>query len=166
MAASQLRFPRLVCISARLLLTPPAPPRRLKLGDEAIAEAACRRFGLAGDLDAKSFLSRPETTLMVVEADAGVAGWVYGHELAHPDGERTMLLYDLYVAEEHRGRGYGSALVRAFVHEARDRGCTEVWVLADHDNDAGMATYAAAGGIADGGGTIMFTWKLAEGRHS
>ena len=48
---------------------PPAPPRRLKLGDEAIAEAACRRFGLAGDLDARSFLSRPQATLMVVEVD-------------------------------------------------------------------------------------------------
>ena len=89
---------------------------------------------------------------MVLETDAGVAGWVYGHELAHPDGERTMLLYALDVAEEHRGRGYGSALVRAFVHEATDRGCTEVWVLTDRDNDAGMATYAAAGGSPDGGG--------------
>ena len=145
---------------------PPAPPRPLQLGDEAIAEAACRRFGLPGDLDAKSFMSRPETTLVVVETDAGVAGWVYGHELAHPDGERTMLLYALDVAEEHRRRGYDSALVRAFVHDARDRGCTEVWVLADHDKDAGMATYAAAGGIDHGGGTIMYTWKLAEGRHS
>ena len=46
----------------------------------------------------------------------------YGHELVHADGERTMLLYILDVAEQQRGRGYGSALVRAFVPEAGDPG--------------------------------------------
>jgi ribosomal protein S18 acetylase RimI-like enzyme len=145
---------------------PSVPLRRLERGDEAVAKAACRRFGLRGDLDTRSFLSRPEATLMVIEVDGGVAGWVYGHELAHPGGERTMLLYALDVAAEHRGRGYGSALVEAFVSGARDRGCTEVWVLTEHDNDAGIATYASAGGTPDGGGRVMFTWKLAEGRHS
>jgi GNAT superfamily N-acetyltransferase len=103
-------------------LMPSAPARRLGIGDETVAEEACRCFGLGGDLDTGSFLSRPETTLMVVEVDGGVVGWVYGHELAHPDGERTMLLYALDVAEQHRGRGYGSALVRAFVREGRRPG--------------------------------------------
>jgi len=140
--------------------------RRLEPGDEAVAEAACRRFGPGGDLDTRSFLTRPEATLLVVEADGGVAGWVYGHELAHPDGERTMLLYALDVAEDHRGRGYGSALVKAFVHDARRRGCTEVWVLTDQDNDSGVATYTSAGGVPNAARPVMFTWKLAEGRHS
>jgi ribosomal protein S18 acetylase RimI-like enzyme len=145
---------------------PPALVRRLSLGDEAVAEEACRCFGPDGNLDARSFLSRPETTLMVVEVHDGVVGWVYGHELAHPDGERTMLLYALDVAEQYRGRGYGSALVRAFVREASERGCTEVWVLTEHDNEAATAMYSSAGGVPDGDGQSMFTWKLAEGRHS
>ena len=140
--------------------------RRLGLGDETVAEEACTSFGLGGDLDTRSFLSRPETTLMVVEVDGRVAGWAYGHELAHPDGERTMLLYALDVAEEHRGRGYASALVRAFVRDARDRGCTEVWVLTEHDNEAAVATYVSGGGTPNSGAPIMFTWKLAQGRHS
>ena len=57
-----------------------------------------------------------------------------------------MFLYALDVAERHRGRGYGSALVRAFVREANDRGCTEVWVLTEHDNEAAIATYLSGGG--------------------
>jgi ribosomal protein S18 acetylase RimI-like enzyme len=144
---------------------PSVPVRRLGLGDETVAEDACRCFGLGGDLDTRSFLGRPETTLMVVEVDGGVVGWAYGHELAHPDGERTMLLYALDVAEQHRGRGYGSALVRAFVRGARDRGCTETWALTEHDNEAAMATYVSAGGTANRGAPLMFTWKLADGRH-
>jgi ribosomal protein S18 acetylase RimI-like enzyme len=145
---------------------PSAPVRRLGPGDETVAEDACRCFGLGGDLDTRSFLSRPDTTLMVVEVDGRVAGWIYGHELAHPDGERTMLLYALDVADRHRGRGYGSALVRAFVGDARDRGCTEVWALTEHDNVAATATYLSAGGTPGRSAPVMFTWKLAEGRHS
>ena len=129
-----------------------APVRLLESGDEEVAAAACRRFGLAGDLQPASFLSRPETTLMVIEEADDVVGWVYGHELGHPDGERTMLLYALDVAERARGKGYGSALVRSFVRDAEQRGCTEVWVLTDHDNAAGLATYSSSGGAPDGGG--------------
>ena len=95
-----------------------------------------------------------------------VVGWVYGHELIHPDGECTMLLYALDVLEGHRGQGLGTSLVAAFVEHARQRGCTEVWVLTDHDNAAGLATYASAGGQSDGGGQVMFSWRLAPGRHS
>lgn len=140
--------------------------RRLDTGDEALVADACRLFGLAGDIEPAAFLQRAETTLLVAEANDELAGWVYGHELVHPDGERTMLLYALDVTEAHRGHGHGSALVVAFVDDARLRGCTEVWVLTDHDNDAGLATYTAAGGLPDGGGQVMFTWRLAAGNHS
>lgn len=95
-----------------------------------------------------------------------MAGWVYGHELLHPDGERTMLLYALDVAERARGAGHGRGLVEGFVALARERGCTEVWVLTDDDNPAGLATYASAGGKRDPVVQVMFTWRLAPGRHS
>lgn len=140
--------------------------RALSSGDEEAAHEACRLFGLGGDLDASVFLAQQEALLLVAEEDAAIVGWVYGHELVHPDGERTMLLYALDVAEEARGHGHGSALVTAFVEHARQRGCTEVWVLTDDDNPAGLATYAAAGGSRDSVAQVMFTWKLADGRHS
>lgn len=41
-----------------------------------------------------------------------------------------------------------------------------VWVLTDDDNPAGLATYAAAGGRREALPQVMFSWKLAEGRHS
>lgn len=140
--------------------------RRLEPGDEAVAEAACRLFGAVGDIDAGEFLRRDEAHLFVAEDDLGVAGWVYGHELIHPDGERTMLLYALDVAERARRAGRGRALVSAFVDHARMRGCTEVWVLTDDGNVGGRATYAAAGGARDSVDQVMYTWRLAAGRHS
>lgn len=140
--------------------------RRLGPGDEAAAVAASRTFGEEGDLDATEFLARAETALIVAEDDQGITGWVYGHELVHPDGERTMLLYSLDVVERAQRHGIGTALVNAFVDHARAIECTEVWVLTEDTNAAGLATYRAAGGARDPDQPVMFTWKLAEGRHS
>lgn len=140
--------------------------RQLRAGDEHLAAHACRLFGANDDLDPAAFLSRAETALLIAEDEVGVAGWVYGHELVHPDGEKTMMLYALDVAERARRQGVGKALVTAFVDQARSRECTELWVLTDDGNSAGIATYGAAGGRRDSVPQVMFSWKLAEGRHS
>ena len=140
--------------------------RQLQAGDDHVAADACRLFGADGDLDPAAFFSRAETVLLVAEDEGGVAGWVYGHELVHPDGEKTMMIYALDVAERARRQGVGRALVTAFVGQAQSRECTEVWVLTDDGNSAGIATYGAAGARRDSVPQVMFTWKLAEGRHS
>lgn len=99
--------------------------------------------------------------MFVVEDDSGPCGCVYGHELVHPDGVRTMLLYSLDVAEHVRRRGYGVALVNAFVDHAHTTGCTEVWVLTDDANAAGLATYESAGGKREPTDQAMFVWTLS-----
>ena len=145
--------------------------RRLAVGDEEVAEAAVRLFAEEAPslpIDVASFLRRPEAVLLVAldGDDSTVAGWVYGHELVHPDGERTMLLYALDVDEPMRGRGHGRALVTAFVEQARSTGCTEVWVLTDDANPAALATYASAGGTREDDLSVMFTWPLRPGREA
>ena len=145
--------------------------RRLAVGDEELAEAAVRLFAEEAPslpIDVGSFLARPEAVLFVaIDGDGdALAGWVYGHELVHPDGERTMLLYALDVDEGFRRRGHGRALVANFVDHARATGCTEVWVLTDDANPAALATYAAAGGTREADASVMFTWPLAAGREA
>lgn len=141
--------------------------RRLGPGDEVIADAACRLFADDGPpLDVARFLNRAEAHLFVAEDEGGVCGWVYGHELVHPDGESTMLLYALDVDESARRRGHARDLTTAFVDHARSIGCTEVWVLTEDDNEAALVTYASAGGVRESDQSVMFVWKLAEGRHS
>src|SRR5262245_45139185 len=130
--------------------------RRLQKGDEDVAAEICRMFDDDDDgddggrnpdraVDPRLFLERAETVMFVVDDDEShPCGCVYGHELLHPDGDRTMLLYSLDVAEPFRRRGYGTALVNAFVDHARETGCSEVWVLTDDDNAAALATYGSA----------------------
>ena len=138
--------------------------------DEALAEEAVRSFAEeapAVPIDVRAFLRRPEAVLLVALDDhEALAGWLYGHELVHPDGERTMLLYALDVDDAFRRRGHGRALVTSFVELARSSGCTEVWVLTDDGNPAALATYASAGGTREAQDSVMFTWPLAPGREA
>jgi GNAT superfamily N-acetyltransferase len=140
--------------------------RKLGPGDEGVAAEACLAFGGAGALDVAAALRRPELHFFIAEDAAGIAGWAYGHELVHPDGERTMLLYTLDVAPPAQRRGHGRALVTAFVENARSLGCTEVWVAADEGNGAAEATYRAAGGVRQALHAVLFSWPLGPGRHS
>lgn len=142
---------------------------RLAVGDEELAESAVLLFAEEAPslpIDVGAFLRRPEAVLLVSFDDESLAGWVYGQELIHPDGERTMLLYALDVDDAFRRRGHGRALVTAFVDAARSAGCTEVWVLTDDANPAALATYAAAGGDREDEASVMFTWPLAPGREA
>jgi GNAT superfamily N-acetyltransferase len=139
--------------------------RLLGPGDERLAGQACRLYTAEAGEPA-AFLNTSNAALLVAADGDDVVGCVYGHELVHPDSERTMLLYSLDVLESHRGRGVGKQLVSTFVEHARDRGCTEVWVLTADDNRAALATYASAGGRRDPVNPVMFTWRLAEGLHA
>jgi ribosomal protein S18 acetylase RimI-like enzyme len=56
-----------------------------------------------------------------------------------------MFLYELSVAEAHRRRGIGTALVRSLAELARERGCYGMWVSTDADNAAALGAYRAAG---------------------
>ena len=84
-------------------------------------------------------------------------GWAYGYQLTRPDGRRALLLYDIDVAPESQRRGLGRVLFEAFVGEARSRGCFEVWLLADDDDQDAQQFYQALGGQR--GDQALFTWS-------
>jgi len=126
-------------------------------GDEGALADALRRFGEDESVDPSQFLSMPGAVFFLAEEDGVPVGRAYGHTPAQPDGETTMLLYAIDVVPDARRRGHGRRLVDAFVEHARAAGHTEVWVLTDEDNPAGMALYAAAGARRDGTNQVLFT---------
>jgi GNAT superfamily N-acetyltransferase len=121
--------------------------RRLGPGDEEAVHAARGLFDAAPQPEAtQRFLAEPANHLLVAyDADTPV-GFVSGVELTHPDKGTEMFLYELGVDEPARGRGVGRTLVQALAAAAREAGCYDMWVLADADNAAALATYARAGG--------------------
>jgi ribosomal protein S18 acetylase RimI-like enzyme len=123
-------------------------------------------------LDASSLLddpARPDWTLrfltseghhlLVATVDGVDVGFVTGVEMTHPDKGTEMLLYELGVDEAHQRRGIGRALTEALADLARAAGCYGMWVATESDNEAALATYAAAGAAPpEPGVTLAWTF--------
>ncbi|MGW0390768.1 GNAT family N-acetyltransferase [Streptomyces sp. NPDC003042] len=106
------------------------------------------------------FLASPGHVMLIAYVDGVPAGMVSGVEMIHPDKGAEMCLYELSVDEGYRRRGIGRALTEALAAEARTRGCYGMWVGADSDDEAALATYDAAG-AEDEGLFTMRGWPLA-----
>ncbi|MDP9795613.1 ribosomal protein S18 acetylase RimI-like enzyme [Catenuloplanes nepalensis] len=134
--------------------------RWLSPGDEDALVAASPLFDDAVSADgARRFLAAPGHHLCVAYLDGRPAGFVSGVQMTHPDKGVEMFLYELGVDEEFRRRGIGAALSAALADRARDLGCYGMWVLTDHDNEAALRTYRAAGAGAPEP-AVMLEWQI------
>lgn len=134
--------------------------RRLGPGDDTVVMAAGPLFDGAPKPDAvQRFLADPQHHLFVALAGGRPVGFVSGVELTHPDKGTEMFLYELAVDQHHRRLGIATELVAALRDLARKRGCYDMWVLTDHDNDAALGTYRK-GGTDEESSHVMLTWNL------
>ena len=138
--------------------------RALRPGEGELVVAAGSLFDHPPELPiAERFLRLPgHHLLMAFEGDVA-AGFVSGIEMTHPDKGTEMFLYELAVGEAFRRRGIGRALVQTLLETARARGCYDMWVLTDDDNEAALGTYRTTG-ATDESGHVMLTWDLGGSR--
>lgn len=137
--------------------------RQLGLGDEAQLERAAP--GVFDDpLDAaatRAFLADDRHHLAVAIEDGVIVGFVSAVLYVHPDKPRPELwLNEVGVAATHRQRGVAKAMLEGMLALARDRGCSEAWVLTSRANAAAMRLYAALGGLEAPEDAVMFTFHL------
>jgi ribosomal protein S18 acetylase RimI-like enzyme len=134
--------------------------RHLQPGDDALVERAAALFDKAPLPSATAaFLGSADHHLILAVLDGEPVGFVSGVEMIHPDKGREMFLYELGVADAARRRGVGTALVSALAALARERGCSDMWVLTDADDAAAMGTYRRAGATS-AGPTTMLEWRF------
>jgi GNAT superfamily N-acetyltransferase len=92
------------------------------------------------------------------EADAAepVGFALYFHNFSTFLGRRGLYLEDLFVEPEHRGRGFGKALLRHLARIAVDRGCGRFeWSVLDWNVDA-QAFYTGLGA------TVLPDWRIVR----
>jgi ribosomal protein S18 acetylase RimI-like enzyme len=131
---------------------------RLAAGDEETVVAMSHLFDQpAVPEHSARFLEDERHHLLVAREADELVGFVTGVEMTHPDKGTEMFLYELAVDEPWQRQGIGRSLVQALVDLARERGCYGMWVLTDDDNEAALATYAAAGGSRRA--QVMLDWE-------
>lgn len=95
-----------------------------RLADEVVATER--------DLRSSLFGARPYAEVLIAEWDDAPAGFaLFFHNYSTFLGRPGIYLEDLYVREEHRGRGIGRAMLVHLARLAVERGCgrLEWWVL-------------------------------------
>jgi len=132
---------------------------RLGPGDDAIVARAAHLFDDPPLPDATArFLSEDGHHMLVASVRDEPVGFVSGVEITHPDKGTELMLYELSVDQRFRRRGIGRALVTQLAALGRERGCRNMFVLADGDNEAALATYSF-GEVQRQSDVVMFTWE-------
>jgi ribosomal protein S18 acetylase RimI-like enzyme len=120
--------------------------RRLGPGDGAVVTALATYRPLTED-EARAFLADDDTIMLVAFDDEEPVGFVLAYVLRRRHGDaRQLFVYEVGVAESHRRRGIGAALLRGLEALAVGNGIERGFVLTVRENIAAMSLYRSAGG--------------------
>ncbi|MCA1596925.1 MAG: GNAT family N-acetyltransferase [Chloroflexi bacterium] len=106
----------------------------------------------------EDYLARPDVSPLVAVLEGEIVGFMsleFRYRLNHADPQAWIP--DLVVADEHRGKGAGRALLNRGFELARERGCWGVTLESGHQRTVAHALYRSAG-MTEGG--YYFTLKL------
>lgn len=110
---------------------------------------------------AVGYLDTPGSLVFVATDDDDITGWCWGAHLARPDGTSMLYLHQLEVAEAHRRKGIGRALVTTFMTAGREAGATKMFLTTGADNTPARNLYdSAGGGLATQGPTVNYWFLL------
>lgn len=90
------------------------------------------------DIKKTLFKDNPQAAVLILEENGQAVGFVVYHTSYSTFLCKYCLhIEDLYVQEEHRGKGYGEALVKAVCNIAYEKDCGRVdWVVLDWNQPA------------------------------
>ncbi|MDH3296499.1 MAG: GNAT family N-acetyltransferase [Acidimicrobiia bacterium] len=147
--------------------------RELKVSERELLDRILDRFtpgwqdnmapGASGSL---SFVADSSTFVFGAFQGEMVVGYASGYRLRLPNGKKSLLMYDLEVADDHRRQGLGILLLQSVLNLGKREGCAEMWLVTEADNEPAIGLYSAAGGrVASGSaGDIVFEWTFESSR--
>lgn len=135
--------------------------RRLGPGDEDVV-VRLATYAPPSREHAATLLADPRTFFVVAFESDEPIGFVLAHELLRRHGDPSSLyVYEVETAEEFRGRGVATALMRALAAEARKSGIPGGFLTTEEANEPAMRLYESAGGVREG---VDVVWQFDYGR--
>lgn len=149
---------------------PPFGIRELRVSDRELMDQLLDHFAPGWDSTASgslTFMADPSTfafgAFLVDDdgRDSRIAGYIWGYRLRLPTGARSVLIHDIQVDEQLRGRGIGRHLVNAVLAMTRREGHEHVWVVVEGTNVAAQALARSAGGVTGAQhGDLVYEWRF------
>ncbi|MET8908921.1 GNAT family N-acetyltransferase [Micromonospora sp. NPDC004551] len=128
--------------------------------DVRLFDRAMGRFGVAGG--GQAFLGSPGALAFVASEGDEILGWCWGYHLIRPDTSSMLYLHRLEVAQEHRRRGIGGALLRAFLSAGAEAGASRMFLTTGEANAPARALYESFGGGPAAQGPTVSYWFPVE----
>lgn len=114
-------------------------------GDRETYEAAPPSEGYL-----QSLLGKDHIFVLIASRGEELVGGLVAYELQKFERARSeVYIYDLAVAEAHRRRGIGTALIEHLRTIAKQRGAWVIYVQADYGDDPAVALYTKLGARED-----------------
>lgn len=135
--------------------------RRVMHGDEALFDRiAPDVFDYAIDVKRLAdYLTEPGHLLVVALHEGQIIGQCAAVIHKHPDAKATELYIDeVGVTPAFQRRGIARRMLDEMFALGKALGCEEVWVGAEHDNDAARGLYASRGAAAEA--FVLYAFKL------
>ena len=134
--------------------------RRVAATDVRLIDRAMARFGATSG-GGQTFLASPAALAFVASEGEEIFGWCWGYHLIRPDASSMLHLHRVEVAQEHRRRGIGRALLRAFMSAGARAGASRMFLTTAEANAPARALYESlGGGLAAQGPTVSYWFLL------
>ena len=104
-----------------------------------------------------AYLASPAALLVVALDGDCIVGQVKAAIHLHPDKPADLYIDEVVVAPTHQRRGVARLLLGEIERWARERGCVDVWLATEVDNDAARSLY---GSFAQLKSAVLYYWDL------
>ncbi len=151
---------------APLAHPPGVRARRLGADEAALAHRSLR--AIEGDrvgsrLDDRHFrrlLARTDNIFILASDGDEAVGFLVAYVLDRLDGDRPMVcLYEIVVAEGHRGRGVGRMMVDAMLGVCEAIDAKKAWTITNRSNLHATALFRGTGADAPAGDDVVYVWE-------
>ena len=107
-----------------------------------------------------AFLADPRHIIIGALDGRALVGFVSALEYYHPDKPPHLWINEVSTASSHRRLGIASRMLTAAFEEGRKRGCVEVWVGTEHDNEAARRLYSSMAEAGQPASFLMYEFDL------
>jgi len=128
---------------------------KLSANDKELKEELSNTF-LDKKINSKFFLDNKNIILIAISNNK-IVGYLYAYLLDSIDIDLPkMFLYSIDVIKDYREKGIGKALISRLKIIAKERKCSEIFVITNKSNKAAINLYHSSKGIFEADDDIVF----------